>query len=222
LTVNRLGHLSAPHGSRQPIQMDAEVAPMHFRTLHVFVLPELSLHCTVANAPAAATAVAVVAVAFTMKFLIWAARTGSGQSLVLFDLDVALYETRVSLVTCEVSVEASNVPPAPIDDVHCPHAPLDRVPSATTSWYSTWFSGSLAVSDSSDVRRLVWITCTSDGVGATVGMEEGSKVGTMDGFAVGLAVGVVLGATLGTAVGFAVGTADGTAEGTAEGFAEGA
>ncbi len=149
--VCRLGHLSTPHGSRQPIQMDAEVAPTHFRTLHVFVLPELSLHRTVANAPAAATAVAVVAVAFTMKSLIWVARMGSGQSLVLLALDVALYETSVSLVTCEVSVEASNVPPAPIDDVHSPHAPLDMTPSATTSWYSTWFSGSLAASDSSEV-----------------------------------------------------------------------
>ncbi len=113
--VCRLGHLSTPHGSRQPIQMEAEVAPTHFRTLHVFVLPELSLHPTVTNKLAAATAVLV---AFTMRSLIWAARMGSGQSLVLFALDVALYETSVSLVTCEVSVEASNVPPAPIDDVH--------------------------------------------------------------------------------------------------------
>ncbi len=144
--VCRLGHLSTPHGSRQPTQIEAEVAPTHFRTLHVFVLPELSLHRTVANA--------VAAVAFKKKFLIWVARKGSGQSLVLLALDVALYETRVSLVTCEVSVEASNVPPAPIDDVHCPHAPADMTPSATTSWYSTWFSGSLAVTDSSEVCRL--------------------------------------------------------------------
>ena len=61
--------------------MDALVALVHFRTLQVLVLPELSLHFTMVTA--------APAVAFKKKFLIWVATTGLAQSLVLFAFDDA-------------------------------------------------------------------------------------------------------------------------------------
>ena len=108
----------------------------------------------------------------------------------LFAFDEASYETSVSLVISEVSVEVSNVPPEPMDEVHSPHAPPDATPFATTSWYSTWVSGSLAASDWSDDCRLVWMTCMSDWVGATVGLKVGA---TVDGAGEGTADGAMLG-----------------------------
>jgi hypothetical protein len=147
-----------------------------------------------------------------------------------FTLDVSLYATMVSRVTCEVSVDALNVPPGPIAAVHSPHAPLDTAPSATTSWYSTWVSGLLSTRALRAKARLVWIICSRDCVGAAVGVALGSSVGAMDGLAVGGKDGTVLGATEGrkdgsaeeTGDGFAVGTKLGMALGTADGTYEGA
>ena len=198
--------------------MDAVVASPHLRTLHVLLLPELSLHLT---APA---------VAFTRKLLIWDATTGLGQSLVLFAFDEASYEMSVSLVISEVSVEVSNVPPEPMDEVHSPHAPLAATPSTTTSWYNIWVSGWPSTSALRARVRLVWMICRRDWVGRTVGVALGARVGAMDGLAVGARVlgaaegtkdgsaegarvGVEVGTTLGRALGAVVGTYEGAAVG---------
>ena len=187
----------------------AGVARRHLRTRHTFVTVTPPLLLPLQRTEA--TPDVVVALRYHRTML--RAVVGSAQSLVSFTLDVSLYATMVSRVTCEVSVDVLNVPPGPIPAVHSPHAPLDTAPSATTSWYSTWVSGLLSTRALRLTARLVWIICSRDCVGAAVGVALGSTVGEMDGLAVGGMDGTVLGA--------AEGRKDGSAEGTADGFAVG-